>query len=274
MGKNVTRASTVVVILLWFTACAHQPRGSADASRGNPARADDRPTRLEFVAPPGANLFAFVGRKIDLREVYDVPVPGEMLLDNHFVARYRVLEIVYGNSPGPEVTFDVYDHYGTPAFAKFETVLLYLSRFKGKWFHEKYLFQPVYPTSNGRWASCGFPYKDIPKVHWHGVKDEPIEFEPPLTFPLAGLSSADIGRRFSYSYYKYESGLARCIRGNYPRELFRVMAEGVLRGRGVFASDGPPNLILLRQDCDRGQNRDGVVLIVTRASAVSSRAWA
>jgi hypothetical protein len=124
MGKMVMRASTAVAILLWFTACAHKARDSADASRGNAARADDRPTRLELVAPPGANLFAFVGRKIDLRKVNDVPKANVLLLDSHFVARYRVLEIVYGNSPGPEVTFDVYDHYGTPAFAKFETALL------------------------------------------------------------------------------------------------------------------------------------------------------
>jgi hypothetical protein len=241
IGKKVMRASTIVAILLWFTACAHKARDSADASRGNAARANDRLTPLELVAPPGANLFAFVGRKIDLRKVNDVPGANELLLDNHFVARYRVLETVYGNSPGPEVTFDVYDHYGRLGFAKFETVLLYLSRFKARWFQQKYLFQAVYPTSNGRWASCGFAYEDIPEMHWHGVKEEPIEFEPPLTFPLAGLSSAEIARRFPDSYYTYESGRARCIRGNYPRELFRVMAEGVLNARGVFALHGPPN---------------------------------
>ena len=93
---------------------------------------------------PGVGLIVFVGRRIDLRPAGTaVPPLQPFLLDQKFVARYEVLQVICGAFASPRIEFDVYDHYGTPAFAAFETVLLYVSQQNGRMVQEKYVYQPV-----------------------------------------------------------------------------------------------------------------------------------
>src|ERR1700674_563930 len=97
------------------------------------------------------DLIVFVGKKLN---VIEQPAE-ENSLDGKFEARFRILQRVFGRYDEPEITFTVYDHYGEPGFAKYDTVLMFVSRFEGKFYHEKYQFFPVYPTADGRWAGCG-----------------------------------------------------------------------------------------------------------------------
>ena len=154
------------------------------------------------------DLIVFVGKRLSV-----IPQPPELGLDLKFEAHYQVLQLVFGQYERPQITFTVYDHYGSPAFARYETALMFVSRHEGKLYHEKYEFIPVYPTADGRWAGCGDPYRFEPPVHRGELKPAPIKFA---------------------NIVKHEKTGKRCTHGNYVEELFLVKKNGVLKARGWF----------------------------------------
>src|SRR5690606_18321373 len=128
-----------------------------------------------------------------------------------FQARYRVLKLLAGEHGGEILEFTVYDHYGYPRFAQFTNALLFVSRWENRLYHEKYQFFDVYPTKDGRWATCGDPYKYEPPMHRGRLKPERIEFAVAVRDNRTGQ---------------------QCTEGNYAEDLIRVKREGVLTARG------------------------------------------
>ena len=82
---------------------------------------------------------------------------SENAVDRGFKAKYRILQWVYGDYSNPSIEFLVYDHYGWPGFSNYINSLLFVSQHNGKFYHEKYLYNDVYATIDGRWAS---PFND------------------------------------------------------------------------------------------------------------------
>jgi hypothetical protein len=161
----------------------------------------------DFVAE--RDLIVFVGQRLSVTRQ---PVePGAM--DSKFEARYRVLQLVFGKYEGNEITFTVYDHYGDPRFARYDTVLLFVSRHEGHLYHEKYQFFDVYPTKDGRWATPGDPYKYEPEVHRGTLKPVRIQFATGVTVGTESGPSTE---------------------GTYVEDLFEVKKAGVLKARGLF----------------------------------------
>lgn len=154
------------------------------------------------------DLIVFVGKKLS---VVEQPAE-ENSLDGKFEARFRILKRVFGRYDEPEITFTVYDHYGQPGFAKYDTVLMFVARYEGKLYHEKYQFFPVYPTANGRWASCGDAGQwEIGYEHKTPLKPVPITFAGNVTDKTTGR---------------------QCTEGNYVEDLFSLRRDGVLKARG------------------------------------------
>ncbi len=178
-------------------------------------------------------LFAFVGEKIDV-----VALPYEEgSMDGKFKASYKVLQRVYGHYSGGSIEFIAYDHYGTPEFSGYKNVLLFLSEEDGKYYHEKYMFNPVYKTRNGRWAG---PYAGEDYSHSYNdsttVKPEIIDFVEEVKYPLTIKGENGNIREFDYPepYYHIQSDTATAVYGNYVEELFRLKKEGVLTARKLF----------------------------------------
>ena len=155
---------------------------------------------LKEVVP--GNLIVFVGRKLEVRKAQSL---DEYSLDNKFEARFEVLSVIFGSHRDHEIRFTAYDHLARdlPGFARQEVVLLYVSRYEGRLFHEKYQYDLVYPTRDGRWAGCGTSDRAAPQIRLH-----PIDFAP-----------------------EARSG---CTEGLYAEELFEARRRGVLRARGLF----------------------------------------
>ena len=156
-------------------------------------------------------LFAFVGEKIAVTSL-----PHERgSMDAAFRAKYKVLERVYGYYPYDIIEFKVYDHYGKPDFSGYKNVLLFVSEYEGKYYHEKYQFYDVYKTNNGRWAS---PYKAEDYEHIYNknttIKPQAIKFEEKVILP--------------------NGDSAITAYGNYLEELFALKKSGVLAARGLF----------------------------------------
>jgi hypothetical protein len=182
------------------------------------------------------NLIAFVGRRLSVREVKSKPKRNVIQFDAEYRVRAEVLQLVFGKYTAKEMEFSSFVHVGQPAFRTDEFGLVYVSRYKGRLVQQKYLFQPVYRTSDGRWAACGDPYARIAYVHRHDVKAEPIAFSPPVTFDTRKRAEGRAFPSFQAPFFRIENDTATCLMGNYPTELFRVMAEGYLKARGVLGS--------------------------------------
>jgi hypothetical protein len=153
------------------------------------------------------DLIVFVGKKLSVTE----QPAEENSLDSKFEARLRVLQRVFGRYDKPEITFTVYDHYGEPGFARYDTVLIFVARYEGKLYHEKYQFFPVYPTVDGRWASCGNPDQWEGRFHHGKLKPVSIKFAGKVVDEATGRP---------------------CTEGNYVEDLLLMKRNGVLKARG------------------------------------------
>jgi hypothetical protein len=178
-------------------------------------------------------LIAFVGEKIDVQ-----PLPQEPgSMDGSFSAKYKVLLRVYGHYAKDTIEFVAYDHYGWPAFSRFQNVLLFVREYEGKYYHEKYQYFDVYKTKNGRWAS---PYQSEEYGHPYNkyttIEPEPIQFAERVAYPLHWRlpDGTEDSTTYPSPYFESTGDSAIAIYGNYLEDLFALKRSGVLRARGLF----------------------------------------
>lgn len=182
-------------------------------------------------------LFVFVGEKVDVTPIpYE---PGDF--DNGIKAKYKILQRVYGNYGKDIIEFEAYDHYGTPIFTKYKNVLLFVSEYKGKYYQEKYMFDPVFKTKDGRWAG---PYSDDYGHSYNNnttVRPIKIDFAEEVSFPVK--KTDEDGKEYTLTYpepyFKTIEGNAFAVYGNYIEELFKLKKDGVLTARELFGNKKP-----------------------------------
>jgi hypothetical protein len=171
------------------------------------------------------DLLAFVGKRLAVEEL------GSNDFNEVFHARYQVLQVIYGDYPDAAIEFEAEDHYGFPKFAEYETALLYVVRLDGKYYHEQYLFDDVYPTTDGRWAGCGDPYRSEPD-------DEPKVLTPhvtnylPVVLPWKTFDPAKTRKLYPGKDFTRRNNVLKCRRGVYSEELFEIRRHGALATRG------------------------------------------
>lgn len=195
------------------------------------------------------SLIVFIGEKISVTYTpteypVDTIIKGKdttyrkqfpVIMDNKYIAKYKILQLVHGTYQQDTIRFTVFDHYGIPAFSKCPTVLLFLSYYNGELYHEKYQYFDLYMTSGGRWASpypagdYNHPYKDSITV-----KPEKIPFAKEVSFPLNGLTSKQVETMYPAPYYEIKDGKALAIYGNYADDLFKLKQQTILKARGIY----------------------------------------
>lgn len=181
-----------------------------------------------------SNHYAFVGKKISVKGVAQPYYCGSVIpFDSKYEAEYVVLKTVYGCYESDTIRFTAFDHYGFPAFGKYQTVLLFVSEYCGKLYHEKYQYFDVYQTVDGRWASPGDPYK-LDEYHRKDLKAQPMQFPDSVWFNISKLHPDAIKRQYPFPYFKIEGNKAIPVMGTYVEDLFTVKKEGVLKARKVF----------------------------------------
>ena len=196
------------------------------------------------------SLLVFVGEKIEVKEYpeendgiridtiingNDTTYRSRFSMDSRYVAKYKILQWLNGSYDKDTIEFIVYDHYGTPGFSKFKTVLLFVSYYEGKLYHEKYQYFSLYLTTDNKWASpysssdYSHPFKDSITV-----KPEKIQFKEKVTFNVARLSPDQLYTWFPLPYYEIKNGKAIAIYGNYIEDLFKLKQETILKARGIY----------------------------------------
>lgn len=194
-------------------------------------------TPRSFVKNYGANdnnqLFVFVGEKKSIERL-----PAEQnSMDNGFKAKYAIIKKIFGNFPEDSIEFIAYDHYGYPAFSKFKYVLLYVSADSGTYYHQKYMYNDVYKTKDGRWAGtyAASDYNHDFNEHTK-IKPIKIEFAVKVAYPTKMID--DDGRKHTLSYpkpyFKMVGDSAFAVYGNYVEDLFKLKRDGFLTAREIF----------------------------------------
>jgi hypothetical protein len=122
-----------------------------------------------------------------------------------------------------------------PAFSKYNTVLLFVSDYNGKLYHEKYQYFDLYMTESGKWASpyssndYNHPFKDSITV-----KPEQIPFTDKVFYSVEKMQKKLIREWFPKPYYKIEKKRAVAIYGNYVEDLFKLKQQTILKARGIY----------------------------------------
>lgn len=179
-------------------------------------------------------LLVFVGEKI---EITPVPLkPGNF--DAGLKAKYKVILNVYGEYNNDVIEFEAYDHYDAFPFLDYKNVLLYISEKEGKFYQEKYMYDPVFKTKNGRWAG---PYSSDYDHSYNentAVKIEQMDFGSDAVLPTKRTDKYGKEMTFSYKepYFKTVGDSAWIVYGNYVEDLFRLKKEGVLTARELFGN--------------------------------------
>jgi hypothetical protein len=179
------------------------------------------------------NFFVFVGERISLTPI--APKPGEIQFDRGWTAVYKIDTSIYGNYTNATIQFETYIHLGdSPAFSMCKNVLLYLSKYNGKWYQEKYMYNAVYRTKDGRWAGVGRSEDYGHSFNKNtSIQPEAIEFHDSVYFDLNDYSGYQLAQ-FDRAYYTIRDNRAYPKRGNYIEELFALKKSGVLKARGLF----------------------------------------
>lgn len=156
-------------------------------------------------------------------------------MDGKYLARYKVLQKIYGSFKTDTVEFLAFDHYGYPAFSNYKTVLLYVSIENGILVHEKYQFTDVYKTKDGRWAS-GYRIEDYAHEFNKNtnIKPQRIRFVKPVYYDLKQTTSKQSAEWFPSPYNFIQSHRATVVYGNYIEQLFELKKTGILKARGIF----------------------------------------
>jgi hypothetical protein len=173
-------------------------------------------------------LFVFVGKKISVTEAQQ----DSNSMDAQFKAKYKILQRVYGTFPNDIIEFEVYDHYGIPGFSHYDNALLFVSEYEGKYYHEKYQYYDVYPTTDGKWAGIYHDFEgyDAPPPR----KQISFTKEVHLTLSIINNDSEIVQLKYSPPYFKIIEDKAYPLYGYNVEELFAIKKNGVLKWRGLF----------------------------------------
>ncbi|MGZ3930806.1 MAG: hypothetical protein ACXVPQ_06775 [Bacteroidia bacterium] len=177
------------------------------------------------------SLFVFVGEKVSVNLLRPF-IPSDM--DEFYLAKYVVIQKVFGEYKMDTIEFQVADHYGFPKFAEYKNVLLYVEREGGKWYHVKYMYSALYKTVEDKWAGM---YQGRDYEHSYNkdtnIRPEKMQFKDG---PFIDINATNYGFGASYhpAYYKIIGNRAYPTYGNYVEELFLLKRNGFLKYSGYF----------------------------------------
>ena len=164
-----------------------------------------------------ARLVVFLGEPISLDLVPHEPCEFCIIMNSHYRARYRILDVIYGEAPGSEIAFDVYDHYGKPSFSRYDHVLLYLLRRPdGSYVHKKYTYDAVFRTTDGQWAGCAVVLRRDERP---AVAPRPMAFDDSAWLPVSRPEPEEIAKDFPPSLFDVRGKRAYCKQGYALEEL-------------------------------------------------------
>lgn len=185
---------------------------------------------MQRSSEPGeaGELFVFVGEHVSYKPL-DMGCDNCLVFDSWHTARYRVAEWIHGVPPGPEIEFSVAEHATNLPFGHAQYSLVFVERHDDAFALVKYQHVPVYPTSDGGFASCG------PMWGHSSEPDEPLDPAEPA------LRDVDFSPRQVVDDARRLSPLGR-TQAHDPR-WHQVQGEEVVCRRGIPVAELVPAIV-------------------------------
>lgn len=184
-----------------------------------------------------SKLHVFIGKKIKLLNSPESHCNG-ISLDSRTIAKYAVVSVIYGDYTKDTIQFTSYAHSSPMEqnyipfkshYGQYEYCLLYLLEFEGEFIQMKYLFDDVYMTKEGRWAS---PLK--PKGLFNTVSPDSyapinVDFIKPIEFEYENKFHEEMSKSFPAPYNTVKDGKITVTYGYYVEDLFKIRKAGRLK---------------------------------------------
>ena len=178
-------------------------------------------------------LFVFVGEKLSVEQMPN----RQGAFDNGFIAKYLIKQKIFGHFSQDTIEFAAYDHYGIPAFSEFKNVLLFVSADSGFYYQQKYMYNDVYLTKEGKWAGT-YAEEDYGHEYNKKTKVKPviIDFAKEVFYPTKVMrpDSQVVTFNCPKPYFKTVGDKAIAVYGNYVDDLFILKRDGYLTAREIF----------------------------------------
>ncbi|MFL6657242.1 MAG: hypothetical protein ACJ8GW_04165 [Massilia sp.] len=183
---------------------------------------------LGFVSPNASSgeLIAFIGSKLTMERAPDevcLPRGTCVHMDGYYRARYRVEQMVYGDSKASELDFGAYDHF-RPMFSHFDHVMLFLKPTEKGLVHYKNQYVLMGQAATGEFIHCTMAPElagSLINVQLQGVGEADFEWEADATqkgrfqtqdgsvyrigstiFCRQAETSAEVVARYAKDYFK------------------------------------------------------------------------
>ena len=182
-------------------------------------------------------LYVFIGKKIKTWASPSSHCNG-ILFNSRALSKYLIIKNIYGDFKKDTIQFTSYVHSSPleqnyipfkASFADYEYCLLYVLKYKGELIQVKYLFDDVYLTKEGKWAS---PLK--PKGLFHTIspdlfKPNKINFITPIEFEYEDRFYKEIYQNFPATYNTISDGKITVNYGYYVEDLFEIRKKDRLK---------------------------------------------
>ena len=182
-------------------------------------------------------LYVLIGKKIK-SWISPSSYCNGVSLDSRTVSKYSVVKNIYGDFKDETIQFTSYVHE-TPlaqnyipfrtSSTDYEYCLFYILEYEGELIQIKYLFDDVYRTKEGRWASPLKPKGLFNTISPDSYTPQKISFTNPIEFKYEDRFYNEIYQNFPAAYNTVKDGKITVNYGYYVEDLFEIRKSGRLK---------------------------------------------
>ena len=182
-------------------------------------------------------LYVFIGKKIKIWHSPSSHCNG-FPLDYRAISQYEVVKNIYGDFKKDTIQFTSYVHTSPlrqdyfpfkGSFGDYDYCLFYVLEFKGELIQIKYLFDDVYMTKEGKWASPLKPKGLFNTISPDLFKPKKINFITPIEFEYEEKYFNQMKDNFSEQYNQIGDGKIIVNYGYYIEDLLEIRKAGRLK---------------------------------------------
>jgi len=183
-------------------------------------------------------LYVFIGKKI---KIWESPSSycNVGSLSSRVLSKYLVVKNVYGDFKKDTIQFTTYPPHSAPirqnytpfksGFSEYDRCLMYVLEYKDELLQTRYVFDDVYMTKEGKWATPLKPKGLYNTISPEIFRPEKINFITPIEFEYEDIFFKQVKENFPEVYTKISDGKISVDYGYYVEDLFEIRKAGVLK---------------------------------------------
>ena len=143
--------------------------------------------------------------------------------------RTEVVQVIAGPDPGPQLQFEVADHYGLPKLADYAHALVVVTMIPGDPWMERYMEVPLLRLADGGWATCG-DLRDHPA--------RPLQFAEDLG-PRADFARSRRAQLIPRGSTRLRNGRIECTQGVRVQDAYAALRATYMARGGTALPERP-----------------------------------